>query len=63
MWLDPESMWATRYAGWPVLRKLEYLDRLMRELSQTRPRVSSQRKVDPLPRLKKTLGEHYHKKR
>src|SRR5215468_12615662 len=61
VWLDANGMWATRYAGWPVLRKLEYLDGLMRELSQTRPRVKSQRKVDPLRRLKKTLGEHYRK--
>ena len=28
-----------------------------------RPRVKSKRQVDPLPRLKKTLGEHYCKKR
>ena len=32
VWLDPQSMWATRYAGWPAQRKLEYMDRLMREL-------------------------------
>src|SRR5215467_15754844 len=63
VWLDPASMWATRYAGWPVQRKLEYVDRLMRELARTRPAVKSRRHVDPLPRLKKTLGEHYKKKR
>ena len=63
VWLDPQSMWATRYAGWPAQRKLEYMDRLMRELASLRPRVKSKREVDPLPRLKKTLGEHYRKKR
>src|SRR5262245_17798077 len=63
VWLDPASMWATRYAGWPVQRKLEYIDRLMRELSRSRPIVKSRRHVDPLSRLKKTLGEHYKKKR
>ena len=63
VWLDPASMWATRYAGWPALRKLEYMDRLMRELARTRPTVKSKREVDPLPRLRKTLGEHYSKKR
>ena len=63
VWLDPQSMWATRYAGWPAQRKLEYMDRLMRELARTRPRVTSKRQVDPLPRLRKTLGEHYRKKR
>jgi hypothetical protein len=63
VWLDPESMWATRYAGWPALRKLEYMDRLMRELARSRPRVNSKRQVDPLTRLRKTLGEHYRVKR
>ena len=63
VWLDPQSMWATRYAGWPAQRKLEYLDRLMRRIASTRPRVKSKRQVDPLSRLRKTLAEHYRKKR
>jgi len=63
VWLDPQSMWATRYAGWPALRKLEYMDQLMRELARRRPSVASKRQVDPLPRLRKTLGEHYRRKR
>ena len=63
VWLDPESLWATRYAGWPAQRKLEYMDRLMRELTSVRQRVTSKRQMDPLKRLKKTLGEHYRKKR
>src|SRR6185295_4060235 len=33
VWLDPQSMWATRYAGWPAQRKLEYMDKLMREIA------------------------------
>src|SRR5437879_1109235 len=63
VWLDPQSMWATRYAGWPAQRKLEYMSKLMRELSRKRPVITSKRQVDPLQRLKKTLGEHYRKKR
>jgi hypothetical protein len=63
VWLDPESMWQTRYVEWPAQRKLEYMDRLMREVARRRPLVRSKRTVDALPRLKKTLGEHYRKKR
>jgi len=63
VWLDPASNWPDRYAGWPAARKLEYVDRLMRRLRTTRPRIRTQREVDPLPRLRKTLGEHYRKKR
>jgi hypothetical protein len=63
VWLDPQSAWATRYAGWPAQRKLEYMDRLMRELTRRKPIVTSKRTVDPVWKLKRTLGEHYRKKR
>jgi hypothetical protein len=63
VWLDPRSTWATRYAGWPAQRKLEYVDRMMRRLAGTRPVVRSKRVVDPLQRLRKTLGDHYRRKR
>ena len=63
VWVDPQSMWATRYAGWPAQRKLEYMDRLMREIARRRPAVKSKRQVDPLRRLRKTLAEHYARKR
>jgi hypothetical protein len=63
VWLDPQSMWPTRYAGWPAQRKLEYMDRLMRELTHRKPIVKSKRTVDPVSKLKRTLGEHYRRKR
>ena len=63
VWLDPQSNWSIRYSGWPAHRKLEYLDRLMRDTARRRPRFRSKRQVDPIERLRKTLGEHYRKKR
>ncbi len=63
VWLDPQGFWSTRYAGWPAQRKVEYMDKLMRELSRVKPKITSKRQVDPLPRLKKTLRDHYSKKR
>jgi hypothetical protein len=63
VWLDPQSKWGSQYVGWPAQRKLEYMGRLMRELARRRPAVTSKRLVDPLPRLRKTLAEHYRKKR
>ena len=32
-------------------------------MARQRPRIASKRRLDPLPRLKKTLGEHYRNKR
>ena len=26
VWLTPQSNWEQRYAGWPALKKLEYMD-------------------------------------
>ncbi len=63
VWLDPQSMWRERYAGWPVLKKLQYIDQLMHEISNRNPLVAPKRHVDPVPRLSKTLREHYQKKR
>jgi hypothetical protein len=64
VWLDPHARWQERYADWPaVLRKLHYMDALMRELATRRPGVTSRRQVDPLQRLTKTLREHYRRKR
>lgn len=63
VWLDPSDNWAARYAGWPAQRKLDYMDRLMKEIVTKQPVVVSKRQVDPLPRLRKTLREHYRNKR
>jgi len=56
-------MWPTQYVAWPALRKLEYMDRLMRDLTRRKPTITTVRQVDPLSKLRKTLREHYRKKR
>jgi hypothetical protein len=63
VWLRPGSRWRARYEGWPALKKLEYVDELMSEIRGKRPLVTSRARVDPIEKLKKTLGEHYEAKR
>jgi hypothetical protein len=63
VWLNPDVRWRERYAGWPALKKLEYVDALMREIGPLRPVVTSRRRVDPLSRLRKTLRQHYREMR
>ena len=63
VWLTPNSEWRQRYAGWPALQKLEYMDALMRSLRDQPPRVDNPDEVDPLPTLRKTLRQHYRNKR
>ncbi|MBN2583992.1 MAG: putative zinc-binding metallopeptidase [Planctomycetes bacterium] len=63
VWLTPGSQWRTRYEGWPALKKLEYVDELMREIAGTRPVNYSRRQVEPLKVLRTTLRDHYRRKR
>ena len=62
VWLTPRSRWRTRYAGWPALRKLQYVDELMAEISEERPVLTKRTEVDPVHRIPKTLGQHYQAK-
>jgi hypothetical protein len=62
VWLRPRSNWRTRYAGWPALQKLEYVDALMEEIAGQRPVLTHRERVEPLSQLTQTLGEHYKKK-
>jgi Putative zinc-binding metallo-peptidase len=63
VWLTPRSNWRKRYAGWPALKKLEYVDELMAEIAAEKPVLTRRLHVDPLSRLTQTLAEHYEKKR
>jgi hypothetical protein len=63
VWLTPDADWRTRYADWPALRKLEYMDDLMRDIAGRPPVVAARRRVESLERLRTTLGRHYATKR
>ncbi|MGH8246619.1 MAG: putative zinc-binding metallopeptidase, partial [Gammaproteobacteria bacterium] len=63
VWLRPRSNWRNQYVGWPVLRKLEYVDDLMRSIARTRPHVHSREQVEPLRSNRRTLRQHYDEKR
>ncbi|MEX0841522.1 MAG: putative zinc-binding metallopeptidase [Xanthobacteraceae bacterium] len=62
VWLTPRSAWRKRYAGWPALKKLQYVDELMAEITAEMPSLTRRREVDPIHRLNRTLAEHYKKK-
>ena len=63
VWLQPHSRWRVRYKGWPVLRKLLYVDELMDEIAEQRPVVRSRERTDSLPGLRMTLREYYRRKK
>ena len=63
VWLKPRSKWRQAYQNWPALKKLEYVDSLMKEIRQQRPPVRSRRRVESLKSIKTTLRDHYVQKR
>jgi hypothetical protein len=63
VWLRPKSNWRRQYAGWPALRKLEYVDELMGEIGTRPPVVRTRRQVDPIRTVRTTLRELYVDKR
>ena len=64
VWLASGARARRRYEGWHgAMRKLEYVDLLMKDLAFKPPAHPSRRKVDPLSSLKITLREHYQVRR
>lgn len=63
VWLSPRSNWRKRYAEWPALQKLLYIDELMNELAGIKPKLKPRIEIDPLSKLDMTLAEHYQDKR
>jgi hypothetical protein len=55
--------WRKRYAGWPALRKLEYVDGLLDRLRTRKPRNRTRRKSESLHSLNITLRDYYEEKR
>ena len=62
VWLKPRSDWRKRYAGWPALRKLEYVDEVMNEIAGQRSQLPRGPAVHPLSKITTTLAHHYEKK-
>jgi hypothetical protein len=62
VWLDPSSRWREKYRDWPALRKLTYVDALMKEIAGRTPPVRSKKQIDPVSTLRLTLREYYAEK-
>ncbi|MEC7583415.1 MAG: hypothetical protein VYE77_03795 [Planctomycetota bacterium] len=59
VWLMPRSSWRRTYEGWPALNKLETLNELLQDLRRAKPKVRTRDRPESLPRVKRTLREHY----
>ncbi|HZK78754.1 MAG TPA: putative zinc-binding metallopeptidase [Gemmatimonadaceae bacterium] len=60
VWLTPGLDWKKAYNGWPAMAKLEYVDRVMRELASEAPPVPALTDDDlPVEAMRYSLEEHY----
>jgi hypothetical protein len=60
VWLTPGLDWRARYEGWPALRKLEYVDRVMAEVGVVEvavPRIQEEHL--PVEAMNATLADYY----
>ncbi len=62
VWLTPRGEWRRRYRYWPALRKLEYVDGLMRSMRGKSPSAGRGRMFMPVERMTYPLADHYGKK-
>ena len=60
MWLTPGFDWRRTYDGWGALAKLEYVDKVMKEIARQVPEVPEPSDEDlPVTAMRYTLAEHY----
>jgi hypothetical protein len=64
VWLTPNIDWEQKYNGWPVLKKLRYMDGLMKRIG-SQPPVNTVQENPPwsASRMTSTLAAHYERKR
>jgi hypothetical protein len=60
VWLTPGLDWRRAYEGWGALAKLEYVDRVMKEIAHQIPEVPEPSEDDlPVTAMQYTVAEHY----
>jgi hypothetical protein len=59
VWLTPRSGWRVRYRNWPALRKLLYVESLMKRIRKQPPKVSTGELCTPVEEMDLILAEHY----
>src|SRR5947209_6361568 len=59
VWLTPRSGWRRVYRNWPALRKLQFVDTLMRSIRGQLPKRIRGELCTPVPEMNVLLAEHY----
>ncbi len=63
VWLTPDSDWKNQYKNWKAIKKLEYVEFVMCSIQEKDPIVKKGRKFWQASKLKRTLKNHYKRKK
>ncbi len=63
VWMTPGLDWRKRYAGWGALKKLEYVDHLMKSLATKPPEITGGKRLWAVEKIRSTLENYYKNKR
>jgi len=61
VWLTPRSNWRQKYKDWGAVKKLKFVDGLMKRIGRRRPLVTNGTLINPVQNLNFTLLEYYNK--
>ena len=59
VWMTPRSGWRRKYRGWGALAKLQYMDRIARELGHSEPARKRGEPDVTVDEMEMTVGEFY----
>jgi len=64
VWLTPNSNWQRKYCGWPVIKKLQYVDAIMNKINNQTPATTAKKHLPwSASRMTSTLSAYYDRKR
>ncbi|MBN1788455.1 MAG: hypothetical protein JW806_08710 [Sedimentisphaerales bacterium] len=64
VWLAPQNKWSQKYKNWPVINKLNYIDKLMKKIGDTPPPVTAGGRLPwSAVKMTSTLAAYYERKK
>lgn len=60
VWLTPRSGWRDKYKYWPAIKKLKYVDRMMRNICDQKPKRKGGKLLLPVSGMTMSLAEYYY---
>lgn len=62
VWLTPGLDWAKRYAGWGAMKKLQYVDEIIKRVGRTPPLVQLAERDLDVEDMEETVLDHYRQR-